>query len=82
MIYSYRVVFETDAETGDVVVSLPGLHHLADSGQTVEEALDHLRTLATGFIEVLQEQGEVIPDSDPPGEGFFLCLEVAQAVAV
>jgi len=82
MLYSYRVEFESDMETGDVVVSLPGLNHTTDSGRSVEEALDNLRELASGFIEVLHEQGEPVPPSDLPGEGLYLFLEVEDSASV
>ena len=72
MLYSYRVEVETDVESGEIVVSLPGLNHTADSGRSIEEALENLRELAVGFIEVLREQDEPVPPGDPPGEGFYL----------
>ncbi len=82
MLYSFRVEFETDSETGDIVVSLPSLNHTADSGEHVEEALENLQELAVGFIEMLRERGDKIPESDPPGEGTFLFLEVDSPASV
>lgn len=82
MLYSYRVEFETDSESDEIVVSLPSLNHTADSGRSIEEALENLRKLAVGFIEVLREQGEEVPESDPPGEGFYLFLEVPDTASI
>ena len=82
MLYSYRVEIETDVETGDIVVSLPSLNYTADNGGSIEEALENLRELAVGFIEVLKEQGEVVPPSDSPGEGFYLFLEAPDSASV
>ncbi len=76
MVYTYHVAFETDPETNTIVVSLPTLNYTADFGSTVEEALERLQTLAQGFLEVLADQGQPIPPSDPPGEGVFLALKL------
>ena len=76
MIYNYRVEFETDPETKEIVVSLPNLNYTADSGETVEEALENLSKLATGFVEVLLEHGESIPPSDKLGKGMYLSFEL------
>lgn len=75
MVYLYRVESETDPETKDIVVSLPTLNYTADFGRTVEEALRRLQVLAEGFLEVLVEQGQPLPPSDPPGEGLYLSLK-------
>lgn len=76
MIYFYRVEFETDPQTKNIVVSVPTLNYTADFGRTVEEALERLQTLAQGFIELLADQGESIPPSDSPGEGIYLSLKL------
>jgi len=76
MVYNYRVEFATDPETKTIVVSLPTLNYTADFGTTVEEALTRLQTLAQGFLELLAEQGQPIPPSDPPNEGVFLSLKL------
>ena len=76
MVYTYRVEFETDPETKTIVVSLPTLNYTADFGSTVEEALERLQVLAQGFLDLLAEQGESIPPSDPPSEGVYLSLKL------
>jgi len=76
MVHVYRVEFETDPQTNTIVVSVPTLNYTADFGRTVEEALERLQQLAQGFLEVLAEQGEPIPPSDPPGEGIYLSLKL------
>lgn len=74
--YSYRVVVATDRHSGEIVASLPSLNWTADFGASVEEALVNLRRLAKGFVQVLQDEGEPVPPSDPPAEGLFLTLLV------
>jgi len=82
MQYTYRVQFETDPESREVVVSLPTLNYTGDFADTVEEAVRRLQELASGFLEVLAESGEDIPPSDPLGEGLYLSFEVREEMAV
>jgi predicted RNase H-like HicB family nuclease len=53
-----------DPTTKQVTAKLPTLNHTADFGDTAEKALNNLRELATGLIEVLQDEGKEIPPSD------------------
>jgi len=81
MIYVYRVEIETDKESGDIVASLPKLNYTADFGSSIEEAIERLRELATGFIETLIEEGETIPCSDELiGNDLYLSLEIKKNV--
>ena len=80
MVYTYRVVLETDNETREIVASLPTLNYTADFGGTAEEALARLQELATGFLETLREAGEPIPTPDPvSGGGLYLSVELEAA---
>ena len=76
MIYTYHVKFETDPTTGNIVVSLPSLNYTADFGATVEDALENLKELAEGFLEVLADHGEPIPTGDPITGGVYLSLRL------
>ena len=51
-------------------------NYTADSGKNVEEAIKRLQKLASGFLEVLVEEGEDIPSSDPNGEGVYITLKL------
>ncbi len=83
MVYVYRVEIETDKETGDIVASLPKLNYTADFGASIEEAIERLRELATGFIETLIEEGESIPCSDELiGNDLYLSLETEKKAEV
>ena len=80
---TYRVLLETDRDTGQVCATLPSLNHTSDFGETVEEALTNLELLAQGFIELLIERGEHVPVSDSlDQEGVFLSLIPETTVAV
>jgi antitoxin HicB len=65
MTRTYTFVFDSDPE-GGFVVTCPALPGLVTQGATLEEARAMARDAMEGFIEVLVEDGESIPDSDPP----------------
>lgn len=74
---TYLVEFETDLTTRQVTAKLPALNHTADFGDTAEKALSNLRELATGLIEVLLDEGKVVPPSDTTETGgVFLSLSL------
>lgn len=63
----YTVIVEWDEEGGCWVGCVPALNWLADQGTTQEELRERIREAATGYLELLQELGEPIPEGDPPG---------------
>jgi predicted RNase H-like HicB family nuclease len=74
---TYRVEFETDPTTKQVTAKLPTLNHTADFGDAAEKALSNLRDLATGFIEVLLNEGKEVPPSDTTEKGgVFMSLSL------
>jgi predicted RNase H-like HicB family nuclease len=74
---TYKVEFETDPETKQVTAKLPTLNHTADFGETAEEALANLRKLASGFIEVILDEGKEVPPSDKTEKGgVFLSISL------
>jgi predicted RNase H-like HicB family nuclease len=81
MVYTHRVDLETDAQTGQVCVTLPALNDLSDFGETVEEALKNLKHLAEFALRYRHDDGEPIPPSDPFFPGVtYLSLEVPAPV--
>jgi antitoxin HicB len=65
MTRTYTFVFDRDPE-GGFVVTCPALPGLVTHGATLEETKVMARDAMEGFIEVLVEDGERIPDSDRP----------------
>lgn len=59
-ILSYTVIFEP-AEEGGFVASVPALAGCATQGETFEEAVEMVKDAIQGYIEVLREEGEEIP---------------------
>jgi antitoxin HicB len=62
---TYTFLFDPDPE-GGYVVTCPALPGLVTHGATLEEARDMARDAMDGYIGTLFEDGEPIPDSDPP----------------
>ena len=65
MTRTYTFVFDPDPE-GGFVVTCPALPGLVTHGATLEEAKTMARDAMEGFIDVLIEDGEEVPESDEP----------------
>lgn len=59
-ILEYTVIYEP-AEEGGYVVSVPALPGCVTQGDTFEEATDMIKDAMSGYLEVLKEEGEDIP---------------------
>ena len=66
MVRTYALVFVPDPE-GGFVVTCPALPGLVIHGPTLEQARIQARDAMEGFVQVLIEDGEEVPDSDAPG---------------
>lgn len=60
-ILEYTVVFEP-AEEGGYVASVPALPGCATQGETFEETVINVKDAIQGYLDVLQEEGEDIPE--------------------
>ena len=58
-----NAIFEP-AEEGGFVVTVPKLPGLVTEGDTFEEAMEMVKDAIKGYLEVLQENKEEIPDPD------------------
>ena len=59
----YNVVFEP-ADEGGFTVVVPRLPGVVTEGDTFEEALEMAKDAIEGYLLILQEQGEEIPEPD------------------
>lgn len=59
----YNAIFEP-AEEGGFVVTVPKLPGLVTEGDTFEEAMEMVKDAIKGYLEVMQEQKEKIPEPD------------------
>ena len=62
---TYTFVFDPDPE-GGFVVTCPALPGLVTHGRTLDEARETARDALDGFIQVLVEDGDAVPESDSP----------------
>jgi len=60
---SYKVILEP-AEEGGYTVYVPSLPGCVSEGDTYQEALDNIREVIQGWLEVAREFGDEIPASD------------------
>jgi antitoxin HicB len=65
MTRTYTFVFDADPE-GGFVVTCPALPGLVTHGATLDEAKTMAKDAMEGFIDVLVEDGEEVPESDEP----------------
>ena len=59
----YNAVFDP-AEEGGFTVTVPKLPGLVTEGDSFEEAVEMARDAIKGYLEVLREAGEEIPEAD------------------
>ncbi len=60
-VLTYRVLLNEEPE-GGFTVTVPSLPGCITFGDTLDEALAMAKEAIEGYIEILKEQGEVIPD--------------------
>jgi len=65
MMRTYIFVFDPDPE-GGFVVTCPALPGLVTHGRTIEDARVMAKDAIEGYIGLLVEDGEPIPESDAP----------------
>lgn len=62
-ILEYTVIFEP-AEEGGYIVSVPSLPGCVTQGDTFEEATSMIKDAIQGYLSVLKEEGEEIPNEN------------------
>lgn len=63
IVHRYRVIFEREQD-GGYSVHCPTLKGCHSQGETYEEALENIREAILGWLEVAQQFGDPIPESD------------------
>lgn len=62
-IKTFRIVLKKEPD-GNYTAFVPSLPGCITWGETVEHALEMIREAITGYVAVLKEQGEPIPDDN------------------
>jgi antitoxin HicB len=65
MVRTYTFIFDPDPE-GGFVVTCPALPGLATHGRSLDEARNMAQDAMVGLLDVMIEDGEEVPESDPP----------------
>ncbi len=70
--FEYKIQYEADKETGQVVATIPELNHLSSFGNTFAEAEANVREAALGYLEVLMKDRKEIPKPAFRTDGTYL----------
>jgi predicted RNase H-like HicB family nuclease len=71
---SYKIEYELDKETGQVVATIPELNHVSSFGDSFAEAEANVREAALGYLEVLVKEQKEIPRPAFKTDGTYLKL--------
>ena len=74
--FEYKIEYELDKETSEVVATIPELNHLSSFGKSFAEAESNVREAALGYFEVLKKEHKEIPLPSFHTEGTYLKLLV------
>ena len=74
--FSYKIEYETDRKTGEIIATIPELDHVSSFGETFAEAEANVREAALGYLEVLQKDNKEIPKPVFHTEGTYLKILV------
>lgn len=64
----YAVMLEHDPEAGLWVAYVPDLNNISTYGETREEAIAMAKEAISGYLELLVEDGEALPESSSSAE--------------
>ena len=51
--FEYKIEYEADKETGQVIATIPELNHVSSFGDSFAEAEANVKEAAIGYLEVL-----------------------------
>jgi len=74
----YKIEYEADKETGQVVATIPELNHVSSFGDSFAEAEANVREAALGYLEVLFKEKREIPKSVFRTDGTYIKIFVPQ----
>lgn len=77
-VFSYKVAYEVDTETGAVTATVPELNNVSSFGATFAEAEANVREAALGYLEVLARDRKDIPEPAFHTDGTYLQVTVPQ----
>ena len=70
--FEYKIEYETDEVTGQIIATIPELNHLSSFGDSFAEAEASVREAALGYLEVMLKEQKEIPKPAFKTEGTYL----------
>lgn len=78
--YEYKIEYELDKETNQIVSTIPELNHLSSFGQTFAEAEANVKEAALCYLEALQKDRLELPKPAFKTEGTYLKLFIPERI--
>jgi predicted RNase H-like HicB family nuclease len=75
---AYKIEYEADTETKQVIATIPELNHLSSFGDSFAEAEANVREAALGYLEVLRKENKEIPKSVFRTDGTYIKIFIPQ----
>ena len=78
--FNYKIEYEVDKKSDQVVATIPELNHISSFGESFAEAEANVREAALGYLElILKDKGEV-PSPAFRTEGTYLKIFVPKTI--
>lgn len=74
--FSYKIEYEMDKKTKQVIATIPELNHISSFGDSFAEAEANVREAALGYLEVLEKKQKRFPRPAFHTEGTYLRLYI------
>ena len=76
--YEYKIEYEVDSETKQIVAVIPELNHISSFGKTFAEAEANIKEAVLCYLEAIAKEHKAIPKPAFRTEGTYLKLFVPQ----
>jgi predicted RNase H-like HicB family nuclease len=76
--YEYKIEYEIDTKTKQVVATIPELNHISSFGKTFAEAEANAKEAALCYLEALSKENKGAPKPAFHTEGTYLKIFVPQ----
>ena len=70
--FSYKIEYEVDKKSGQVLAAIPELGHVSSFGDSFAEAEANIKEAALGYVEALVKAKREIPEPIFKTEGTYL----------
>jgi predicted RNase H-like HicB family nuclease len=77
---NYKIEYEVDKETGQIIATIPELNHVSSFGDSFAEAEASVKEAALGYLEVLVKENKEIPKQSFHTDGTYLKIFIPKFV--